>query len=277
MSGGTPRGILLATGAYLGIHVHHNLVYKWEESTHLPIVGIFVYGSNDENDTRYIHNNIVYALKDTNNDSVSAINVHSDVHDASNPRPTYIYNNTVYNIKGHGGSKIAGGIVSSASGQVIKNNIAVDVDNTNSSGTSRERCFWEYGGTSTWEYNLGSDTTASGLDSSNSIDSVTDFDALFVTTTAGSEDLTLESGSDAVDVGVDLSSTGITDIGLDITGATRSGSWSIGADDIVSATTTTTAAPTTTTAAPTTTTSAPVSSNVKGKYLDSLGFSLGYD
>ena len=298
MSGSTPRGIVLGTGSYLGIHVHHNLVYKWEQSSGLPINGIYVYGSNDQNDTRYIHNNIVYALKDTSNDSVHGIHVHSNVHDASNPRPTYIYNNTIYNIKAQGGSKDATGILSQASGQVIKNNIAVDVDNTSGSGTSYERCFWELAGTSTWEYNLGSDTTASGLDGTNSIDSVTDYDALFVTTTAGSEDLTLESGSAAVDVGVDLSSTGIASIGIDITGATRSGSWSIGADDIVSATTTTTAAPTTTTAAPTTTTaapttttvapttttvapttttSAPVSSNVKGKYLDSLGFGLGLD
>ena len=281
MSGSTPRGIFSDTGAYLDIHVHHNLVYKWEESSGLPVNGILVYGSNDENDTRYIHNNIVYAFEDTNNDSVHGIHVHSNVHDASNPRPTYVYNNTVYNIKANGSSKMASGIISQASGTVVKNNIAVDVDNTSGSGTSRERCFWEYAGTSTWDYNLGSDTTASSLDASNSIDSVTDYDALFVTTTAGSEDLALESGSAAVDVGVDLSGTGIANIGIDITGATRSGSWSIGADDIVSASPTTTTTTTTTTAAPTTTTTttaAPASSSTQRRVrLESLGFGTGVE
>jgi hypothetical protein len=57
----------------------------------------------------------------------------------------------------------------------------------------------------------------------------------FTSVTAGSEDLSLVSGSDLIDVGTDLSADATYPFDWDITGATRTGTWDVGAYEYVSA------------------------------------------
>jgi len=143
-----------------------------------------------------------------------------------------IYNNIIYNTGAYGINGAAGyGGVSNAynntvygcengfSGRynelVMKNNISYN-NTTDFKYTS-----------SSDDYNFSKDNTAAGA---NSIHGDTDGATPdFVSVTGGSEDFHLQSTSDAIDAGVDLSGTFI----LDIDAVARSGTWDIGADEYV--------------------------------------------
>jgi hypothetical protein len=77
---------------------------------------------------------------------------------------------------------------------------------------------------------LGTITTSGSGDSSGTITGLVAVNQ-WVNLGVGTEDLHLKEGSDAIDVGTDLSAT-FTD---DIDGVTRSGTWDIGADEYVAA------------------------------------------
>lgn len=96
------------------------------------------------------------------------------------------------------------------------------VKNTYSGGNGSS----DYNGTMTFTTCASSDATSrSGVTASIAYSTST-----FVNVTAGSEDLHLVSGSALIDAGTDLSASFTTDID----GATRSGTWDIGADEYVS-------------------------------------------
>jgi hypothetical protein len=155
-----------------------------------------------------VYNNIIYNFKNTTYNNGTGIS-------AASGNPTaYLYNNTVYlcytGIQGF----------SSASYPVtLKNNIAYN-NVTDYNTTS-------WGSTST--NNLSKDATAPALNTYYRNKTLT-----FTNNTAGYEDFHLVAGdTDAIDKGADLGSP----YNVDIDGTTRSGTWDIGADEYVSAST----------------------------------------
>ena len=196
---------------------------------------IHAIGAGASSDTITIQNNIVYNVVETNNDHASAINTNAWAGDA------YIYNNTVYNIESAGSSKLAIGIRfgnPSGSDSFVKNNLVAKLVSDKSDG---ERAY-EHGasnggsGNVTEDYNLSDDTchssyTAAG---SNSLTGKTLAQIAFVSTTGGSEDLHVASGSHCIDEGVDLGTT--NGVEIDINGRNRDSqgdTWDIGAHELV--------------------------------------------
>lgn len=93
--------------------------------------------------------------------------------------------------------------------------------------------------TNCYGYSIGTDDFSQltsmekcySLDTTGTTTNVAYSTANFVNVTAGSENFHLVAGSALIDVGTDLSATFITDIN----GATRTGTWDIGADEYVTA------------------------------------------
>ena len=202
--------------------------------------GIHVLGAGASSDSIYILNNIVYNLVETSNDTASGINTH---HWAGN---AYIYNNTVYNIQGQGGSKHGLGFRfgnPSSSNTRIKNNIASKCEGGN------DRAYWKSSSGSTVDSanNLSDDTTNATYDAEDMGQSLNDSSALtgktlaqisFVSTTGDAEDLHISSDSHCIDAGVDLGTT--NGVEIDINGRNRDSSgdtWDIGAHEFVADTT----------------------------------------
>ena len=202
--------------------------------------GIHVIAAGDSSDSIYILNNIVYNLVETSNDTASAINTHLWAGNA------YIYNNTVYNIQGQGGSKHGLGFRfgnPSSSNTRIKNNIASKCEGGN------DRAYWKSSSGSTVDSanNLSDDTTNATYDAEDMGQSLNDSSALtgktlaqisFVSTTGDAEDLHISSDSHCIDAGVDLGTT--NGVEIDINGRNRDSSgdtWDIGAHEFVADTT----------------------------------------
>jgi hypothetical protein len=146
-----------------------------------------------------IFNNIVYSRNNQDNFGFDFRNTSISV---------YAYNNTVY-----GFTK---GLSTQGTTVYSKNNISYNNA-------------YDYEGTfqATSTNNLSKDATAPALNTYYRNKTLA-----FTNTTSGSEDFHLVSGdTDAIDKGADLSGTFTTDID----GATRSGTWDIGADEYVAA------------------------------------------
>ena len=184
-------------------------------------------------DSLYVLNNIIYNIVETNNDSASAVNINVWAGNA------YIYNNTVYNIQGQGGSKHGIGFRfgnPTSSNTRIKNNIASKCEGGNS------RAYWKNSSGSTVDSanNLSDDTTDAAYNAEDMGQSLNDSSALigktaaqidFVSTSAGSEDLHLDTSSVCLEAGVDLGTT--NGVNIDIDGIDRDATgvtWDIGAD-----------------------------------------------
>ena len=184
-------------------------------------------------DSLYIFNNIIYNIVETNNDSASAININAWAGNA------YIYNNTVYNIQGQGGSKHGIGFRfgnPTSSNTRIKNNIASKCEGGNN------RAYWKNSSGSTVDSanNLSDDTTDAAYNAEDMGQNLNDSSALigktlaqidFVSTSAGSEDLHLDTSSVCLEAGVDLGTT--NGVNIDIDGIDRDATgvtWDIGAD-----------------------------------------------
>lgn len=195
-------------------------------------------------DSLYVLNNIIYNIVETSNDSASAVNINAWAGNA------YIYNNTVYNIQGQGGSKHGIGFRfgnPSSSNTRIKNNIASKCEGGNN------RAYWKNSSGSTVDSanNLSDDTTDAAYNAEDMGQSLNDSSALtgktlaqidFVSTSAGSEDLHLDSDSVCRQAGVDLGTTNGVDI--DIDGFDRDANgvvWDIGADQTANESATTNA------------------------------------
>ena len=157
-------------------------------------------------------NNIVYNV--THTGPYRGYGIH-----ASTYRESHAYNNTVYNIQGTHPSSAYNFGINITNNYNIKNNISVAVGSAIYSG-----CFAQ-AATSNTSNNMSSDTTAPG---SNSLTEVTTANQ-FVSIVAGSEDLHLASGSEAVGAGVNLGSSDPV-VQYDIDGAYRGTVWDMGAD-----------------------------------------------
>lgn len=195
-------------------------------------------------DTLTIQNNIIYEMVETNNDSVSAINV--------NPWSgiSNIYNNTIYKLTCAGSSKASTGIVfgnvSSAVANV-KNNIVALLTVVGTSTLARAYAKWASGSTANTANNLSDDTTHATYDAENMKQSLNDTSALigktlaeidFVSTVVGSEDLHIDTDSVCREAGVDLGTT--LEVNIDIDGVDRDATgvtWDIGADQASTAAT----------------------------------------
>lgn len=137
-----------------------------------------------------------------------------------------IFNCTAYNCNDDADVTIKGQFSANSGTINVRNCASFDVVNSIDNDD-----FWKAAGASwgTSSHNISSDTSATTT-GSNSINSKASTDQ-FVSVTGGSEDLHLKTGADCIDVGVDLSGT-FTD---DIDGITRSGTWDMGADELVAA------------------------------------------
>ena len=196
--------------------------------------GIYNSGAGASSDSIYILNNIIYNLVETNSDSAVAMLLNVWAGNA------YVYNNTIYNIQGAGGSKHGIGIrfgnVTSSNTR-IKNNLVSKTE-----GPSNDAPYWKNvsGSTVDSANNLSDDTSDAAYNAEDMGQNLNDSSALigktaaqidFVSTSAGSEDLHLDTSSVCLQAGVDLGTT--NGVNIDIDGIDRDATgvtWDIGAD-----------------------------------------------
>ena len=194
-------------------------------------------------DTLTIQNNIIYNVVETASDGASAINTNPWQGTAN------IYNNTIYNIESDGTGKQAYGMAygNDADATInVKNNLVAKI--VADGGTSNERAYQQSNASSTLNAsnNLSDDTITDSsykAPGSSSLQDKTLADISFVSTTGGSEDLHISSGSDCIDAGVDLGTT--NGVEIDINGRNRDSNgdtWDIGAHEFVADSTATGAA-----------------------------------
>jgi hypothetical protein len=117
-------------------------------------------------------------------------------------------NNTFHNSTNDGGGETYGiRIASDNAIFTVRNNIGTDMFSAAPSTGPTPDAFSFMPKTSqsnaTYDYNCSSDSSATDIDATNSLGSQSS-SALFESTTGGSEDLQLKSGSNAIDQGVDL-------------------------------------------------------------------------
>ena len=184
-------------------------------------------------DTLSIQNNIIYNIVETSSDNAIAINTNLWSGTAN------IYNNTIYNIDSQATSKQARGIIYGGNANNttnIKNNIVAKM--VADGAASNERAYDKTSGSSTENAsnNLSDDTTTTAAYKAPGSDSLQDqtlAQIAFVSTTAGSEDLHIQSSSVCAEAGVDLGTT--NEVNIDINGRDRDAegdTWDIGAHQV---------------------------------------------
>ena len=219
-------GLNFGTNYTQEVYARNNIIHGLTtQSTHIH--GVYIWGTGDSSNTRYLMNNLIYNM-DNSSSSKSA----SGVTVSSGNWGVYLYNNTVYYVKSTAVGDDAFCFSIHDTDTFIKNNIAARPSAWHS---SYQKCFAESGFSgSTHDYNLSTDSTATGTNSLTG----EDYEDLFVSVTGGTEDLHLEEGAAAIDAGVDLG-TSPTGVNIDIDGFDRDtvASWDIGADEYVSSAT----------------------------------------
>ena len=232
-SNNTNKGIVLV-GTNNNNIIRNNLIHDkgGNPGSNGPFM-IHTLAAGASSDSLYVLNNIIYNIVETNNDSASAVNINVWAGNA------YIYNNTVYNIQGQGGSKHGIGFRfgnPTSSNTRIKNNIASKCEGGNS------RAYWKNSSGSTVDSanNLSDDTTDAAYNAEDMGQSLNDSSALtgksaaqidFVSTSGGSEDLHLDTSSVCLEAGVDLGTTNGVNIDKDGVDRDATGvTWDIGAD-----------------------------------------------
>ena len=219
-------GLNFGTNSTQEVYARNNIIHGLTtQSTHIH--GVYIWGTGDSSNTRYLMNNLIYTM-DTSSSSKSA----SGVTVSSGNWGVYLYNNTVYYVKSTAVGDDAFCFSIHDTDTFIKNNIAARPSAWHS---SYQKCFAESGFSgSTHDYNLSTDSTATGTNSLTG----EDYEDLFVSVTGGTEALHREEGAAAIDAGVDLG-TSPTGVNIDIDGFDRDtvASWDIGADEYVSSAT----------------------------------------
>jgi hypothetical protein len=195
------------------IRIDKVLIYNYTEpvsgSSGLPVYGIYI----SEGSVR-VTNSIVYNI--TNENATAGTTAVGIRHGSSGT--SFFYNNTVYDVVNSGNS-------SDATYGLYVDGGTVTATNNYVGGTSGGSLADDFNGTMTQSYNMSSDDTADGTTRDNKAPA-----DQFVSTTAGSEDLHLKSGADAINAGDDLSGTFSDDIDGD-TRPTGANTWDIGADE----------------------------------------------
>ena len=184
----------------------------------------------------YFLNNIIYNLEETNNDSVVAINIRAFKGNL------YIYNNTIYNLKSHGGSKDAVAMRFGDGTHIqanIKNNIVAGLDEGDIAAA-----YWmdevpNSNRVLNSATNLSDNTADSAKDAEDFDVNKNDSTALtgktlaeidFVSDSGETIDLHLDTSSVCLEAGTDLGTTG--GVNIDINGVDRDATgvtWDIGA------------------------------------------------
>ena len=215
---GVLSAVNLGANAHTNVFFRNNIIHNLHQQSG-DVNGIYVYNSGSSSNTRYIMNNIIYEIKDTNDNAYGIRVIGSNY-------PVEIYNNTVYYTQT--ASDVSSCYEINDSDATLKNNIGARPTG------SPNRCFGGTGfSSSTHDYNLSTDSTATGTNSVTG-EAYTD---LFVSTSTGTEDLHLKEGADAIDAGTDLG-TSPTNVNIDIDGRDRDAqgdTWDIGADERVAA------------------------------------------
>ena len=209
-AGAASRQIIQVANAVItGIYINNMIVHGVGNTTGNTMAIVVNNGGNASN-TRYLANNIIYDISD-------ASTANFGLFCTNGSGKSEVYNNTIHGTgtnTGDFGLYILNGNI------VAKNNISMA-----SGGKDIEES-----GSPTEEYNMTSDATASGTGAQASKTTADQF----VSVTGGSEDLHIKSGSDAIDNGVDLGTTGNSNI--DINGRDRDAqgdTWDIGAHELV--------------------------------------------
>ena len=209
-AGAASRQIIqVANDVITGIYINNMIVHGVGNTTGNTMAIVVNNGGNASN-TRYLANNIIYDISD-------ASTANFGLFCTNGSGKSEVYNNTIHGTgtnTGDFGLYILNGNI------VAKNNISMA-----SGGKDIEES-----GSPTEEYNMTSDATASGTGAQASKTTADQF----VSVTGGSEDLHIKSGSDAIDNGVDLGTTGNSNI--DINGRDRDAqgdTWDIGAHELV--------------------------------------------
>ena len=201
--------IQVANDVTAGIYISNMIIHGVGNTTGNTMAIVVNNGGNASN-TRYLANNIIYDISD-------ASTANFGLFCTNGSGKSEVYNNTIHGTgtnTGDFGLYILNGNI------VAKNNISMA-----SGGKDIEES-----GSPTEEYNMTSDATASGTGAQASKTTADQF----VSVTGGSEDLHIKSGSDAIDNGVDLGTTGNSNI--DINGRDRDAqgdTWDIGAHELV--------------------------------------------
>jgi len=217
-------GVNFGAGSTQEVYVKNNIIHGIKtQSNHIH--GIYVWHAyTDSTSSRYLLNNLVYNI-----DNSSTTKEASGITVPSGNWNLYIYNNTVYHVKATGSGDDAFCFSIHDTKTTLKNNIAARPD---AASASDEKCFAESGFSgSTHDYNLSTDSTATGT---NSVTGEA-YGDLFLSTGVGTEDLRLKAGADAIGAGVDLG-TSPTGVNIDIEGRDRDAqgdTWDIGADQFV--------------------------------------------
>jgi hypothetical protein len=206
------------------VHIRNNLMYGLDQKGGgIPTRAVRLETPSDSvTDTCSILNNILYDIEPSTPSGGDCVGIFASGGRSENS--IYVYNNTVHKIVGTAtasGTQGYGRGIQGGANTYVKNNIVTDV-----TSTVTEACYF---GTfhSSSDYNLSTDTTASG---SNSITSATL--ANIYESITGSIDLHLKSGSPAINAGEDLGRTP-AGVNIDIDGRDRDAegdTWSIGAD-----------------------------------------------
>ena len=173
-------------------------------------------------------NNLFYAGGAVDNGTVRGVDL-----DADRANGGFI-NNTVFGINNNASNAAYGLYIrSDDTDGVLKNNIVMGTSSTGG-GSPVDIRFPSFSNDIASDYNMTSDSTGDNAGGSNNLIDKTSSDQ-FVSTTAGSEDLHLKAGSDAVDAGVDLGTTP-AGVNIDITGRDRDAegdTWDMGAYELV--------------------------------------------
>ena len=211
-------GIFIETNKDTDIIIRNNILHGFD-SQNDRVLGIKM-ANGDSSSTQSLLNNVLYDFYQ-NNDHAIAI----AVFDSSTKYE--VYNNTVYKMISGSNNDYGIGFNNRGYHVLMKNNIAIECRNNNSSATY-SKCFRNYSGTTDDDtkrnYNYSSDSTALGTDSYTSQTAANTFQSV-----TGAIDLSLVSDSNAVDNGVDLGTT--NGVNIDVTGRDRDAdtNWSIGA------------------------------------------------
>lgn len=173
-------------------------------------------------------NNLFYAGGAVDNGTVRGVDL-----DADRAYGGFI-NNTIFGINNNASNAAYGLYIrSDDTDGVLKNNIVMGTSSTGG-GSPVDIRFVSNSSNIDSDYNITSDASGDNAGGSNNLIDKTSGDQ-FVSTTAGSEDLHLKAGADAVDAGVDLGTTP-AGVNVDITGRDRDAegdTWDMGAYELV--------------------------------------------
>ena len=211
-------GIFVENSKDTDIIIRNNILHGYD-SQNDRVMGIKMANGNSSS-TESVLNNVVYDFYQHNDHAIGIGFFDSGT-------KYEVYNNTVYKMISGSNNDYGVGYNNRSNHVLMKNNIAIECRNNNSSATY-SKCFRNYSGTTDDDtkrnYNYSSDSTALGTNSYTSQTAANTFQSV-----TGAIDLSLVSDSNAVDNGIDLGTT--NGVNIDVTGRDRDAdtNWSIGA------------------------------------------------